>query len=58
MIYLSRYRIEQAKTMLASGRAQVTDVARAVGFSSRSYFSRVFTREVGISPSAYQRGDR
>jgi CheY-like chemotaxis protein len=58
MTYLSRYRIEQAKTMLASGRAQVTDVAWAVGFSSQSYFSRVFAREVGISPSAYQRGDR
>jgi AraC-like DNA-binding protein len=30
----------------------------AVGFADPSYFSRVFRREVGVSPSAYARGER
>jgi AraC-like DNA-binding protein len=31
------------------------EIARAVGFSDSGYFSRVFRRQVGISPDAYRR---
>ena len=53
--YLTRYRIKQAKALLARGNTSVTDVALAVGFSDSGYFSRVFREEVGVSPSAFQR---
>ena len=33
----------------------ITDVALAVGFSDSGYFSRVFRREVGLSPEAFRR---
>lgn len=56
--YLTRYRIKQAKALLARGDMSVTEVALAVGFSDSGYFSRVFRDEVGVSPSAYQRGER
>jgi YesN/AraC family two-component response regulator len=58
MTYLTRYRINQAKTLLARGEMNVTLVATTVGFSSEFYFSRVFRREVGVTPSSYRRGQR
>lgn len=56
--YLNRYRIRQARTLLEQGDMNVTEVALAVGFSDSSYFARVFREEVGISPHAYQQGER
>jgi AraC-like DNA-binding protein len=54
--YLNRYRIKQAKRLLDEGDKNVTEVAEAVGFSDGGYFSRVFRREVGISPRDYRAG--
>jgi AraC-like DNA-binding protein len=54
--YLNRYRLKHAKALLELGEKSITEVALKVGFSSPSYFSRVFRQEVGIPPSAYQRG--
>ena len=56
--YLNRYRIRQACLMLEQGNMNVTEVALAVGFSDSSYFARVFRDEVGVSPHAYQQGER
>ena len=58
MIYLNRYRVKQAKLLLEQGKQNITEVAMDVGFSDCSYFNRVFRQEVGITPGAYQRGDR
>jgi len=58
MTYLNRYRIQQAKKLLETGRPTITQVALETGFSSQSYFSRMFLREVGISPKAFQLGER
>jgi len=55
MAYLNRYRVKQARALLAAGEKNVTEVAFAVGFSDSNYFSRVFRQEVGMSPSAYRR---
>jgi signal transduction histidine kinase/AraC-like DNA-binding protein len=57
MVYLNRYRVRQAKAMLDQHQS-ITEVALAVGFSSSAHFSRVFNSDVGVSPSAYRRGDR
>lgn len=56
--YLTRYRIKQARALLEIGEQNITEVALAAGFADSAYFSRVFQREVGVSPSAYQRGRR
>lgn len=56
--YLNRYRVHQAKMLLKAGNQSITEIAMAVGFSDSQYFARVFRREVGISPSAYLRGER
>jgi signal transduction histidine kinase/DNA-binding LacI/PurR family transcriptional regulator/AraC-like DNA-binding protein len=58
MTYLIRYRIRQARELLAAGELNVTEVAMAVGFADSAYFGRVFQREVGVPPGAYRRGRR
>jgi len=53
--YLNRYRINQAKLLLAERQMSITEVGMAVGFSDSGYFSRVFRKEVGVSPETYRR---
>lgn len=52
--YLNRYRVKQAKAFLDEGERSLTEVALEIGFSSNTYFSRVFKQEVGMSPSEYK----
>ncbi len=52
--YLNRYRVKQAKAFLDEGEHSLTEVALEIGFSSNTYFSRVFKQEVGMSPSEYK----
>jgi len=56
--YLSRYRIRQSRALLERGEMNITEIALAVGFTDPSYFARVFRDEVGLSPRAYQNGER
>jgi signal transduction histidine kinase/DNA-binding LacI/PurR family transcriptional regulator/AraC-like DNA-binding protein/ActR/RegA family two-component response regulator len=58
LTYLNRYRIQQARKLLEEGLLSVTEVMGQVGFSENSYFTRLFRREVGVSPSAYKKGAR
>jgi signal transduction histidine kinase/AraC-like DNA-binding protein len=52
--YLNRYRVHQARQLLTATSKSVTEIALEVGFSDSGYFSRVFRREVGLSPEAYR----
>ena len=49
--YVVRYRLRQAHTLLKNPNNTITDVAFAVGFSEVSYFSRIFKKYFGVSPS-------
>lgn len=49
------WRLERAKKLLSTGRYSVTDTCMEVGFSSLGSFSTLFSRRVGIPPSAYRR---
>ena len=51
--YVLRYRVLEACRLLRCPNANVTKVAYSVGFNDASYFSRVFRRFIGTSPSAY-----
>jgi AraC-like DNA-binding protein len=53
--FLTRLRIERAKTLLARGSHNVTEACFEVGFSSLGSFSRLFAYRVGLSPSEYRR---
>jgi AraC-like DNA-binding protein len=52
--YLTRRRIERAKTLLRSANLTVTEVCFLVGFSSLGSFSARFSELVGRSPSEYR----
>ncbi len=51
--FLLRYRIAEACRQLRVPGASISDIAYGVGFSDASYFTRVFRRYVGASPSEY-----
>ncbi len=53
--YLTRRRLERAKTLLRTANLTVTEVCFTVGFESLGSFSSLFRRVVGQSPSGYQR---
>lgn len=52
--YLTRRRIERAKALLLEGDRTVSEVCLAVGFRSVGSFSALFSRAVGVAPSAYR----
>ncbi|GJM68934.1 hypothetical protein HMSSN036_11500 [Paenibacillus macerans] len=45
--------MDKAKDLLAEGNKKVKEVARELGFADEFYFSRIFKRTEGISPSEY-----
>ncbi|CAN5665764.1 arabinose operon transcriptional regulator AraC [soil metagenome] len=51
-------RLDRARQLLRSTDLGVAQVARAVGFDDAMYFSRVFRRHIGTSPSAYATRNR
>ena len=53
MNYFNRLKIQAAAAMLREG-ASVQETAAALGFSSQNYFSTVFKRIQGESPTAYK----
>ena len=52
--YLTRRRIERAKTLLRTANLSVTEICFLVGFSSLGSFSTRFRDQVGWSPSEYR----
>ena len=52
--YLTRRRVERAKTLLRTANLSVTEICFLVGFASLGSFSALFRRLVGQSPSTYR----
>ena len=55
MDYLTELRIEEAKKMLMQTDMTVSEISDETGFSDTSYFSKVFLKAVGVSPTHYRR---
>jgi len=52
--YLSRVRVEKAKTLLLNPHLRISEIAYDVGFQSLTHFNRVFRQVVGQSPSEHR----
>lgn len=52
--YCLERRMEQAKRLLRTDSATVSEAAAAVGFEDLNYFSRLFRKMNGMRPSEYQ----
>ena len=53
--YIISIRIANAKTLLETKDYNVAETAREVGFSNPLYFTRLFTKNTGVSPSEYKK---
>jgi AraC-like DNA-binding protein/DNA-binding NarL/FixJ family response regulator len=55
MDFLTATRMEKAGELLRKEKRRVRDVSETVGYQSTRYFSRLFRRHFGVSPSEYCR---
>jgi AraC family transcriptional regulator len=53
--WLVLQRVERAKSLLRRSDGSLADIAVACGFANQSHFTRVFSREVGLSPTQWRR---
>jgi YesN/AraC family two-component response regulator len=51
--YFNRMKIETAKQMIREGKYNFTQLSEYLGYSSVCYFSRMFKKATGMSPSEY-----
>lgn len=53
--YLSRLRVEEARSLMLGTTLPLDEIALRCGFGSQSYFTRMFTKLAGISPGQWRR---
>ncbi len=56
--YLTELRVAHAEQLIRENRLTVKEVAHAVGYQDPNYFSKIFRKTVGISPSMYAERSR
>ena len=56
--HLNELRLCHAKKLLEEGKYTINEIALATGFSTQSYFSKVFSAKYGVSPSDYRKEER
>ena len=52
--YLTKIRIEKARTLLRNTNMSIAEVAESVGYLDQSYFARVFKKIVGDTPTGWR----
>ncbi|MEM8774839.1 MAG: AraC family transcriptional regulator [Pseudomonadota bacterium] len=58
MRYVTSWRIQLARNALLTNNASVAEAASHAGYSSEAAFSRVFKKEMGVSPAKYREGNQ
>lgn len=48
--------VRRAKAVLNDRSLTFSDIALICGFADQSHFTRVFRREIGVSPGRWRRG--
>ena len=52
--FTRKVRLDKAKDLLLNSDLNVSEIVYTVGFTSRSYFSKIFKLQFGCNPSAYK----
>lgn len=52
--YLTEYRMEKAKQLLADPRYKISEISSKVGYTDGNYFGKSFKKYSGFSPSEYR----
>ena len=55
MQYITALRINQAINLLMNTSCNMTQIAAMVGYENPLYFSRIFRKTKGVSPSQYRK---
>lgn len=55
--YIVQQKIEKAKKMLVEENMKVYEVSERLGYNDTTYFSKIFKRNVGVTPQEYKRGE-
>lgn len=55
MQYILSLRMANAQSLLETSEYNISEIAAAVGYDNPLYFSRLFRRHVGVSPSEYRK---
>ncbi|MDY6084107.1 MAG: AraC family transcriptional regulator [Dialister sp.] len=56
--FLNTYRLEISSNLLADTEEPVLEIANACGFSSQSYFTKLFQEKFSLTPTAYRKAKR
>ncbi|MCK4515241.1 MAG: helix-turn-helix transcriptional regulator, partial [Spirochaetaceae bacterium] len=56
--YVNRARVDRARELLRTTDEPVTIIASEVGINDHSYFTKLFRRETGVTPSTYRASGR
>jgi AraC-like DNA-binding protein len=52
--FIKKVRIHQATLLLRTSEMNISQVALEVGVESLPYFTKIFTKEIGLSPSKFR----
>ena len=55
MQYILSLRMANAQSLLETTEYNISEIAEAVGYDNALYFSRLFHKHVGVSPSEYRK---
>jgi AraC family transcriptional regulator len=56
--YLLMLRLQRGRLLLGEPDARISDISLRAGFADQAHFTRLFKREFGVTPGAYQRARR
>lgn len=56
--YINLIRCENAKLLLSVGDLSILEISERCGYSDQSYFTRIFKRYTGISPTQYRKNSQ
>ena len=51
---IANLRMEQAKNLLAYTTLPIKEISQNIGYSNQFYFSAIFKKQTGVSPSVYR----
>ena len=53
--YMKDFRLQVACRMLSDGNDSITQISHVCGFGSSSFFGKVFSANLGLTPTAYRK---
>lgn len=53
--YIRHVRLEAARELMSNGDLNVSQVVYSIGFTSRSYFSKIFKEKYDVTPNEYRK---